>query len=29
MTAAEFGKFIVAETAKWESVVKKSGMKVE
>ena len=29
MTAAEFGKFIVAETAKWQSVVKKSGMKVE
>jgi tripartite-type tricarboxylate transporter receptor subunit TctC len=29
MTSAEFGQFIVAETAKWESVVKKSGMKAE
>jgi len=29
MTAAEFGNFIVEETAKWENVVKKSGMKTE
>jgi tripartite-type tricarboxylate transporter receptor subunit TctC len=29
MSSADFGKFIVAETAKWEQVVKKSGMKAE
>jgi tripartite-type tricarboxylate transporter receptor subunit TctC len=29
MTAAEFGKFVVAETAKWKDVVQRSGMKVQ
>jgi tripartite-type tricarboxylate transporter receptor subunit TctC len=29
MSAAEFGKYIVDETAKWENVVKQSGMKVQ
>jgi len=29
MSAAEFGKFIEAEIAKWGPVVKKAGMKAE
>jgi tripartite-type tricarboxylate transporter receptor subunit TctC len=29
MSSAEFGQFMVAEEAKWEQVVKKSGMKAE
>lgn len=29
MTAAEFGKFIAAETAKWAKVVKFAGIKAE
>jgi tripartite-type tricarboxylate transporter receptor subunit TctC len=29
MSAAEFGKFIAAELAKWGPVVKQAGMKAE